>query len=591
MNQHVKVTRRKWRILAGSLLLALELTAPAASDPMTYDVRFRGLPDRGLRRACEEASEACALRDRPPPTDALLLGRGERDVPRVLERLRSEGYYGATVAVRLVASGRRLVFDVDAGPRYRLGRVSIDASPARAPEARSIGLKPGEVARASYVLEAEEQLLQHVRRQGHPFPRVRERRVTHDPARRVIAVDWSVDPGRAATMGPVAVTGLVRVSETCVRNELAWPEGRRFDPDAIDEARTRLMRSALFSAVRFEMPDEVPPDGSLRVRVDLRERRRRTVTLGAGYKTDEGAGGFAQWEHRNLFGGAERLGLGATVAEATRSAQAQFAKPHVGRPRQSLVLDARAAEDRPDAYVSRNVRTSAMLVREWTARVTGRAGAAFRYSVVDQLDEEDDFVLASLPVEVDWNTSDDLLDPRRGARLLARAEPFYDVVQGDLGFLKSRATISRYQRLNRERTWLLAGRASVGGIAGAGAGAIPADERFYAGGGSSIRGYAYQSVGPMQDDDPLGGRSLLELSVELRAQVGASLGFVAFVDGGTAFENSVPDFDETIRWGAGAGVRYYTLVGPVRADIGVPLDPRDGIDRDYQLYVSIGQAF
>lgn len=584
-------TSRKWWWTLVMLLALGALAAGASEPPAPYRVRFRGLPERGLRAACESASEAFALRDRPPPTSALLLRRGERDVPRLLEVLRAEGYYSASVQVRLVDEGRRLVFDVLPGTRYRLGDLRIETAPARAPAPERLGLRPGEPARARHVLEAEEQLLLILRQQGYPFPRVAERRVTHDPDRHLLHVAWRVDPGRSAVLGSTTVGGLARLREDYVRNQLAWPPGEPFHPERLDDARTRLMRSGLFSAVRIELPDEVPPDGALPLRVELKERRRRTITLGAGYKTDEGAGGLVQWEHRNLWGGAERLAFAATVAEATRSARAQFVKPQFRAARQDLLLDVRAAEDEPDAYVSRNVRTSALLAREWSPRVTGRAGIAFRYSVVDQLDEQDDFVLASLPAELDWNTSDDLLDPRRGARLLARAEPFYDVMQGDLGFLKSRATVYRYQRLNRARTWLLAGRISAGSIAGAGRTALPADERFYAGGGSSIRGYAYQSVGPLQDDDPTGGRSLLESSLELRAQLGGSFGFVAFVDGGTAFEAAVPDFDETLRWGAGVGVRYFTLVGPLRADVGIPLDPRDGIDRDHQLYISIGQAF
>jgi translocation and assembly module TamA len=586
----VETSRKSWWALMG-LWALVALAAGASEPPASYRVRFRGLPERGLRAACENASEAFALRDRPPPTAALLLRRGEQDVPRLLEVLRAEGYYSAAVSVRLVDQDRRLVFEVTAGTPYHLGEVRIEAAPATAPAPEHIGLPAGERARARYVLDAEAQILQRIRQQGYPFPRVQARRVTHDPTNHLLHVTWSVEPGRSAVLGPTTVSGLARVRESYVRHALGWPEGSPFRPEVLDDARTRLMRSALFSTVRIEMPEAVPADGALPLRVDLKERRRRTVTLGVGYKTDEGAGGLAQWEHRNLFGGAERLHFSATVAEATRSARAQFTKPQFFDPRQDLLLEVRAAEDRPDAYVSRNVRTSALLAREWSPRLTGRAGVAFRYSVVDQLDEEDDFVLASLPAELDWNTSDDLLDPRRGARLLARAEPFYDLARGDMGFLKSRATVYRYQRLNRERTWLLAGRVSAGGIAGAGRTTIPADERFYAGGGSSIRGYAYQSVGPLQDDDPTGGRSLLETSLELRAQVSGSLGLVAFLDGGTAFAASVPDFDETIRWGAGVGVRYFTVVGPLRADVGVPLDPRSGIDRNYQLYVSIGQAF
>jgi translocation and assembly module TamA len=121
---------------------------------------------------------------------------------------------------------------------------------------------------------------------------------------------------------------------------------------------------------------------------------------------------------------------------------------------------------------------------------------------------------------------------------------------------------------------------------------IPADERLYAGGGGSIRGYAYQSVGPLdEDDDPIGGRSVLELSAELRMKLTDRIGLVTFLDGGSAFESTFPDSSEKLQWAAGLGFRYFTAIGPLRLDVGFPLNRRTDIDDAFQIYVSIGQAF
>jgi translocation and assembly module TamA len=120
---------------------------------------------------------------------------------------------------------------------------------------------------------------------------------------------------------------------------------------------------------------------------------------------------------------------------------------------------------------------------------------------------------------------------------------------------------------------------------------IPADIRFYAGGGGSIRGYAYQSVGPTQNNEPIGGRSLITMSAELRIKITEKMGLVAFVDGGSAFESAFQDFEETLQWGGGLGFRYFTAIGPLRLDVGIPINRRAGIDDSFQIYVSIGQAF
>ncbi len=120
---------------------------------------------------------------------------------------------------------------------------------------------------------------------------------------------------------------------------------------------------------------------------------------------------------------------------------------------------------------------------------------------------------------------------------------------------------------------------------------MPADIRFYTGGGGSVRGYPFQSLGPLTDDDPDGGLSFTEVSVEMRLRWGENWGGVLFLDGGTAYEDELPRWGNDIRWGAGFGLRYYTSFAPIRFDIGIPLDKRDGVDDDYQLYISSGQAF
>jgi translocation and assembly module TamA len=160
-----------------------------------------------------------------------------------------------------------------------------------------------------------------------------------------------------------------------------------------------------------------------------------------------------------------------------------------------------------------------------------------------------------------------------------------------LSFNKSRVTYSHYLEVLDSPGVVLAGRGSVGTLFGADRDEVPADLRFYAGGGGSVRGFGFQLAGDLDDDDnPLGGRSLLELSGEVRLRLTETFGVVAFVDAGTVYSKEVPDFKETLRIGAGPGLRYFSPIGPVRLDIGLPVNKRDS-DDSFQVYVSLGQAF
>ena len=122
---------------------------------------------------------------------------------------------------------------------------------------------------------------------------------------------------------------------------------------------------------------------------------------------------------------------------------------------------------------------------------------------------------------------------------------------------------------------------------------IAPSRRFYAGGGGSVRGFGYQQIGPRDVlGEPSGGRSLSEFSLEARIQtglLGGALAVVPFIDAG-AVDASVTPRLKDMRLGAGLGLRYQTGFGPIRVDIGTPLDRQPGESR-IGVYVALGQAF
>jgi len=156
---------------------------------------------------------------------------------------------------------------------------------------------------------------------------------------------------------------------------------------------------------------------------------------------------------------------------------------------------------------------------------------------------------------------------------------------------ESKARASTYYSIDEAARIVLAGRAAVGSVSGAALDQIPANHRFYAGGGGSVRGYRYRSLSPLgPTGEVIGGRSLFEASFEARFKITDTIGLVPFLDMGSAFQSAYPDFKEQMRYAAGLGLRYYTAVGPIRLDVATPLNPRDG-DKAWALYIGIGQAF
>ncbi len=229
---------------------------------------------------------------------------------------------------------------------------------------------------------------------------------------------------------------------------------------------------------------------------------------------------------------------------------------------------------------------------ELSETMTTTGGAGFELERIDEDNDKKDFGLLSFPLSFTYDNTADLLDPKSGTRANAALTPYVSVVRSDVDFLVMRLSDSVYVPLQEDGRLVLAVWARFGSIVGAkSTGDIPATKRLYGGGASSVRAYGYEELGPIgADGDPTGGRSLLELGTELRWRMFEDVGGVAFIEGGNVYDNSLPEFDERILWGAGVGVRYYTEFGPLRFDIAFPINRRD-TDDAFQFYVGIGQAF
>lgn len=570
-----------------------------ANSGLAYVVQIEGSVDKDLRKLLEAVSETIVLRKRPPASLNLLGKRVKQDIPRLKRALRSQGFYNPKVMSSIDGEAKpvKVVFQVDLGPPYLLHAVEIELSDKNAepavdlPSIMELGLSLEKPAQSKPILDAEQAIIRRLRKQGFPFPRAEKRKVLVDHATRRVSVTFKVQAGPLARFGVTTIEGLESVDEAFVMQKIPWREGDRFNSQGLDELKKRLNETGLFSTVEIITDKILGREGNLPVVISVKERHHRTVKTGASLKTDEGPGGKISWEHRNFFGRAEQLNLSGNASGIGFSLDGKFRKPEFLRQDQALLLSMRLAEDSPDAFTSQNLTGLGQIERALSKGMDLSVGLGYRTSKVEQFGEEDRFQLFFLPVNYQWNTSDKPLDPSSGGRLTLQGAPYYDLYGTNTGFIKGYARYSRYFQLSKKPFTVFAGRGILGSISGAERDDIPADLRFYSGGGGSIRGYAFQLVGPLRGSEPVGGRSLIGLSGEFRIKWTERIGFVGFLDGGNAFEASFPDFGESLRWGAGVGFRYFTAVGPLRLDVGFPLNRREGIDDAFQVYVSIGQAF
>jgi translocation and assembly module TamA len=582
----------------GGGALETEQAEDLAGPQIAYEASIAGVADEELRTLLQGVSETIRLADRPPPSLIRLRRRAEDDRPRLQEALRSRGYYDARVTVTLDAAREpaQVTLQVEPGPQYRFRDVTIESEPAAPPptlpDPTALGIAPGTPALSQAILDAEAALLAAARAQGHALAELGQRQALVDHGAEAMDLTLVLRPGPVVRFGEIDIEGLDSVEEDAVRRRLPWQPGEVVTAEALAAGRSALFDSGLFSSVVLDLGDQPAADGRLPVTVELNERRHRSIGIGARFRTDEGLGGNLSFEHRNLFGEGERLTIELDGSFIGGFLAGAFRKPDFWQRDQALIADTRLAYENTDAYESVSAGVSGGLERILAPGMTISAKLAFRAAQVQERgQDEEEFGLLSLPVLYQWDRSDDLLNPTRGGRLAVANEPFVDVFGNDIAFNKSRLTYTHYLEVLDSPGVVLAGRGSVGTLFGAARDEVPADLRFYAGGGGSVRGFGYQLAGDLDDDhNPLGGRSLLELSGEVRVRLTETIGVVAFVDAGAAFSEEVPDFSETLRVGAGPGLRYFSPIGPVRLDIGLPVNKRDS-DDSFQIYVSLGQAF
>jgi translocation and assembly module TamA len=566
---------------------------------MPYQVSIEGIEDEALRELLNEVSETRRLIDRPPPSLTRLRRRAEEDRARLQRALRSEGYYAATIDISIdpEAEPVNVVFHVDPGPRYRLRDVAVEVTPPEAdlplPSLEERGIAPGTPAVAQTILDAETRLVEQARARGYALAEAGERRAVVDHDADAMDLTLRLDAGPLVRFGDIEVTGLEEVERDFVERRLPWQPGELITSERLAEGQRALRETELFSTIRTRLGETPDADGRLPVTVIVNERKHRSIEVGVRYRTDEGPGGNVAWEHRNFFGRGERVRAELDVSAIAGFLTGTFRKPDVWIRDLALLTETELAFEDPDAYQSQSATAQVGLERRFREGMTLTGGLAFRAEQVEEANSgrQDEFGLVSLPALFNWDRSDDRLDPTRGGRLSLENEPFVDIFGNDLVFNKSRLEYAHYLQVLDEPRVVLAGRSAIGTLLGAARAEIPANLRFYAGGGGSVRGFAFQTAGELdQEDDPIGGRSLFEASGEVRVRVTETIGVVAFVDVGAAFTSRFPDFDDELRIGAGPGIRYFSPIGPLRVDLGFPVNPRDSDDA-FQLYISIGQAF
>lgn len=585
-------------------------------DNLEYTLEIVGLKEVGLESAFRELSTLISERG-GRTTGAQINRRAEADVKAISQLLNSAGYYASTTDVSIAPveedqPGRvKVTLTVNPGPRYTFSEIRLNMPEGTSAETRDLvtqlfPLKSGDYIVASAVEAAEGELLLKLPQRGYPFAELGTRQVLLDDLDNTGLYSLPVSPGPLSVFGGFRWKGDQLFSERHLRVLSRFRTGEPYDNRDVEDLRQALVATGLFSRVALRPVDtgEQLPDGRSVVDMQLETRKgpQRRLAAGAGYATGEGFRVEGQWMHRNLLPPEGAVTFRAVAGTREQSLGANLQRSNAGKRGRFLTGTVEASSEDRDAYNAQTFTVSAALQRlpdvglerRWgysiggELQVTNQRDRSLFSDIGDENGARRTFIIGALPAVLQYDGSNDVLDPTRGFRVSGRVTPEAAFQDGFFGYTRVRLDASGYLPMSGDNL-VLAGRVALGMIMGAERDRIAPSRRFYAGGGGSVRGFGFEELGPKDaDGDPLGGRSLTEVSAELRYRFG-DYGIVAFVDGGEVYTEKLPQFSG-LRFGAGLGARYYTAFGPMRFDIATPLGRRSG-EPKFAVYISIGQAF
>lgn len=585
--------------------IGLAFAVPAWAAPKV-SFQTPGTPS-SLSDMLKGASLLTGLADEADAQEVFAAARA--DYARLIGVLYDQGYYSGVISIRI--DGREVAgiapldapeqigsvaVQVDPGPLFHFSRAEI--APLAPKTALPSGYVAGAVARSGVIAEAATEGVKSWREAGYAKARVAGQSIVADHRAEALAADIRLSSGPLSYFGTLHTSGNQRLRTKRLAEIAGYPSGKRFSPERLEEVRARLRRTGIFSSATLTEAETLRDGNLLDSNLAVVEAKRRRMGFGAELSSLDGVTLSGYWLHRNLLGGGEKLriegevaGLGGTTGGTDYSLGARLDRPATFTPDTSAFLEAALSQKNEVDYTQKGFNFGFGLAHIFNPRLSGEAELQYEWSQIEESAGRTIFRQVSLPLGLTWDNRDLPADATRGYYGDLEVMPFYG-----LGGTGSGARVAgdfrTYRAFGANDRFVLAGRVQVGGVFGARLGETPRDYLFYSGGGGTVRGQPYQSLGVnilRAGSQHTGGTRFFGFSGELRAGITEKIGAVAFYD--TGFVSADDFFSSGGAWhsGAGLGVRYKTPIGPIRLDVAAPVDGNTG--NGVQVYLGIGQAF
>lgn len=424
------------------------------------------------------------------------------------------------------------------------------------------------------------------------------------------SVDYTITPNKICQFGETSVAGNRYVKEKYIRRQLNYKPGETYSQELVDKTRKQLYSLQLFRIISIapEM-DKKTQLNPINLHYQIQEMPRWMTKFGVGWGTEDRFRTFADITYRGLFGGTSRLNLYAKHSYLEPyHISLSWIEPQFFLKKLSLTVNPYYRREREVAYDVRRVGIKVPVGYTFNDYI--KTSVTYYYERVRQFDavEEDPnagyldptsreylYNKSGLLGAVTFSNASPLISPVRGGTLTIGGKMNGYFFGSDFNYTKFWVDARKYQRLGN---FTVAARAMVGGIHSSDeAQFVPVEDRFYSGGNNSNRGWARYMLGPTSTTtvdgatttNPDGGKSIVEMNLEIRHPLVWQIELAAFLDVANVWTQSFHYQFDKLWYGVGGGIRINTPIGPVRFDVGVPIVGTSS--KKVEFFLSIGQAF
>lgn len=568
---------------------------------ISYSVEYQGIENTEILKQIKSVSELSLLRKHQPASFKALEYRAERDIPAIIKVLHAYGYYEAEVTTHFqnFPSKIHVIVLVDPGPLYTIQDFSIHFTKEPEPhspvwarlELKNLRIQLGAPALATQIEQAEMRIKEALGKSGYPLFQILKKEIKVDGKAKGVFIYFEIDPGSLCYFGTTSFHGLKSVKPLFLEQKIPWKEGDLYNSELVDTTQEILLQTGLFGAA-FIDPAEKPSDDSLLpIEVEVTETKHKSANVGVSYQTYWGPGMTFGWENRNVSGMGRKISMQGDINTKSVTGVATYLYPNFLWIGQDQLWKAEALHESIRPYKESSYNVMDRFDWKISKKMHASLGGKLERMIVTDSVHDDKYVLFSLPGYLRWSSANNLLNPTKGMTIEYRFTPTMNVSNRKQNYLSQELSYSLYKSFDKNKILLFAQKVTIYSTLSREYEEVPVPQRIFGGSEETLRGYHYFTVSPLEGKKPKGGRSGVFYSFEPRLKVFKNFGIVPFYDLGNVYESMAPNFKG--RWfsSVGFGLRYFSFMGPLRADMGFPLYRREDVDPKFRILVSIGQSF